>query len=117
MAGHEVVELERSLWDPTTRNDPELVSRLLHPDYLEVGSSGRTWTRHEILEPVGPFTAELGDFATAELTADVRLVTYVSVVRGLSGTDEVVERPVRRTSVWVHQDGRWLLRFHQGTPT
>jgi len=114
---HEVIELERSLWDPASRNDPEYVDRLLHPDYLEVGSSGRTWTRQETLEPVGHFTAELNDFATAEFAADVRLVTYVSVVSDLAGTDEVAGRPVRRTSVWVHRDGRWLLRHHQGTPT
>ena len=36
---HEVIERERTLWDPQSRNDPELVDRLLHPDYLEVGST------------------------------------------------------------------------------
>lgn len=113
---HEVVELERSLWDPACRNDPEHVDRLLHPDYVEVGSSGRTWARHEILEPVGHFVAKLTDFARAELAADVQMVTYVSVVSELSGTGEVVGRPVKRTSVWLHRDGRWLLRYHQGTP-
>ena len=113
---HEVIELERTLWNPQSRNDPDVVDRLLHPDYLEVGSTGRTWTRSEILKPVGDFTAELTDFATAELAPGVMLVTYTSVVPELSDVDEVTKRPVRRSSLWLQIDGRWCLRYHQGTP-
>jgi ribonuclease HI len=113
---HEVIELERTLWDPQNRNDPELVDRLLHPDYLEVGSTGRRWTRAEILEQVGDFTAELTELAAAELAPGVMLVTYTSVVPELSGVDEVTEGPVKRSSLWLHSDGGWRLRYHQGTP-
>ena len=113
---HEVIELERFFWDPQSRNDPEVVDRLLHPDYLEVGSTGRTWTRREILEPVGHFAAELTEFAVEELVPGAVLVTYTSVVPELFGVDEVTERPVRRMSLWLHCDGRWRLRFHQATP-
>ena len=113
----DIVELERMLWRPESRNDPEVVDRLLHRDYVEVGSSGRLWARDEILEPVGEFTAELADFSAVSLTADVVLVTYTSVVADLPGTDEVTQRPVRRTSLWVRSGDRWGLRFHQGTPT
>ncbi|HKY57110.1 MAG TPA: nuclear transport factor 2 family protein [Aeromicrobium sp.] len=113
---HEVIELERTLWDPQSRNDPDVVERLLHPDYLEVGSTGRTWTRQEILQPVGDFTAELTDVATAELGPGVVLVTYTSVVPELSDVDEITERPVKRASLWLQSDGRWRLRYHQGTP-
>lgn len=113
---HEVIELERTLWDPQSRNDPEIVDRLLHPDYLEVGSTGRLWTRDEVLEPVGPFTAELTELAAAELVPGAVLVTYTSVVPDLSGVDEVTGGPVRCMSLWLQCDGRWRLRFHQGTP-
>ena len=113
---HEVIELERTLWDPQSRNDPELVDRLLHPDYLEVGSTGRTWTRREILEPVGHFTADLTELAATELVPGAVLVTYTSVVHDLSGIDEVTEGPVKRSSLWLHREGRWRLRYHQGTP-
>ena len=113
---HEVIELERTLWDPQSRNDPEIVDRLLHPDYLEVGSTGRTWTRREILEPVGHFTAELTELAAAELVPGAVLVTYTSVIHELSDIDEVTEGPVRRSSLWLHTDGQWRLRYHQGTP-
>lgn len=113
---HEVLELERTLWDPQSRNDPEIVDRLLHPDYLEVGSTGRTWTRHEILEPVGHFIAELTELAAAELVPGAVLVTYTSVVHELSDIDEITEGPVRRSSLWLHADGQWRVRYHQGTP-
>jgi ribonuclease HI len=113
---HPVLELERSLWEPLNRNDADYVDRLLHPDYLEVGSSGRTWTREEIIEPVGDFHAELSGLAAAELAPDVVLVTYTSVIYDLAGTDEITQRPVKRTSLWMHRGGRWRLRYHQGTP-
>lgn len=113
---HEVGDLERSLWQPQNRNDPVYVDRLLHPDYLEVGSSGRTWTREEILAPVGDFQAELTDLAVAELAADVVLVTYTSIIDDLTATDEVTQRPVKRTSLWLYAGDRWRLRYHQGTP-
>lgn len=113
---HEVVKLERSLWEPQTRNDPDRVDRLLHSDYLEVGSSGRTWARREILEPVGDFQAQLADLAATELAPEIVLVTYTSVIDDLAGTDEVTGCPVKRTSLWVRSGDRWLLRYHQGTP-
>ncbi|HJR89801.1 MAG TPA: nuclear transport factor 2 family protein [Aeromicrobium sp.] len=113
---HEVVELERSLWEPQNRNNPDLVDRLLHPDYLEVGSSGRTWTRQEILEPVGEFDAELADFGAVEVAPGVVLVTYTSHLEELPGIDEITKRPVRRTSVWLRNGERWRLRYHQATP-
>ena len=113
---HEVAELERSLWAPQNRNDPDHVDRLLHPDYLEVGSSGRMWTRQEILVPVGDFQAELADLAAVELAPDVVLVTYTSIIDDLTGTDEITQRPVKRASLWLHSGDRWLLRHHQGTP-
>ncbi len=113
----EVIGLERSLWEPDTRNDPAHVDRLLHPEYREVGSSGRVWTRDEILEPVGDFSAQLAEFEAHELAPGVVLTSYVSVVDDLGDVDEVVQAPVTRTSVWLQVDGRWLLRHHQGTPS
>ena len=113
---HEVVELERSLWSPRNRNDIDYVDRLLHPDYVEVGSLGRRWVRQEILAPVGDFHAELADLTVTEVAVDVVLVTYTSVIDDLPGTDEITGRPVRRTSLWLYTDDGWRLRYHQGTP-
>ena len=43
-----------------------------------------------------------------EVTAQV---TYVSIV-----TTETSRDLGRRSSIWSKVGGRWVLRFHQGTP-
>jgi glyoxylase I family protein len=82
---------------------------LIAEDFVEFGRSGRVWTSRSIREllevpPGRPVSIE--DFEVAELGDGVVLATYL-----------VPGRPsVNRSSIWVHRDGRWLLRFHQGTP-
>lgn len=82
---------------------------LLADDFLEYGASGRTWdavTMRETLagaSPVGP--ADLLDFAVTELAPGVVLATY------RLGPP----RPSNRATIWVLRDGRWQVRFHQGT--
>src|SRR3954451_1932975 len=41
----EVVALELRLLDPAVRADREAVERLLHPEFREIGASGRLWDR------------------------------------------------------------------------
>src|SRR5699024_6935101 len=50
---------------------------------------------------------EAAEFVADEIAPGVVLLRYVTT----SPT-----RSVERTSVWVQEDGRWLLRHHQGTP-
>lgn len=80
---------------------------LIADDFVEFGRSGRVWTRDSIRELLeGPPTAAvpIDRFEVARLADSVALVTY----RGAMAN---------RSSVWVRRDGRWQLRFHQGTPT
>ena len=80
---------------------------LIADDFIEFGRSGRVWTRDSIREPLeGPPAAPvpIDRFEVAELGDDVALVTYRGAL-------------ANRSSVWVRRDGRWQLRFHQGTPT
>jgi len=51
-------------------------------------------------------------FTAAPLTRHVGLVTCRSIARAPG----VPARHAWRSSVWVRHDGRWRLRFHQGTP-
>jgi glyoxylase I family protein len=80
---------------------------LIADDFVEFGRSGRVWTRDSIREPLeGPPAAPvpIDRFEVAELGDRVALVTY----RGAMAN---------RSSIWVRRDGRWQMRFHQGTPT
>jgi hypothetical protein len=111
------------------RRDPAAVEGdlidLLTDDFLEFGQSGRVWTRETIAPllgsspdgsagaaaPEGAAAAPEGGAAAPELEAfevtrlgeGVALVTY----RALGAN---------RSSIWVRRDGRWRMRFHQGTP-
>jgi ribonuclease HI len=108
-------QLEESLWRPETRFDPHYYGPILHPDFFEFGHSGRVWTREQSItaEP-GPIPIELPlpDLRVREVTDAVVLITYVSVVR----YDDAL-RISNRSSLWQRVGDRWLLRFHQGTPT
>ncbi|MHA7176239.1 RNase H family protein [Arthrobacter sp. Sr24] len=104
-----VIELERELLDPAVRADPFRVAELLHPDFEEIGSSGRSWTRAEILQMLSDeesVTVEMELMGLAQLDACTALLTYRSSSPG---------RTVLRSSLWNLDNGQWRLRFHQGT--
>ena len=103
--------LEESLWRAETRFDQAYLQRILHPDFVEFGRSGRVWTRDDTLttEP-GHIDARLADFAAHPLGDDAVLITYTSYVRH----EQMAVG--RRSSIWVRAGSSWQLRFHQGTP-
>jgi hypothetical protein len=104
-----VVARELALLRPDVRRDAAKLRALLHPDFTEIGASGRVWDRESIAEVTSgtdePIAAE--DVCARRLGPDAVLVTYLSDEAG---------RRARRSSVWVrdHEDG-WLLLHHQGT--
>jgi ribonuclease HI len=105
-----VEALERELLGPEVRGDIGRTGVLLHPDFMEIGSSGRVWTRDAMMmaleEDPGERT-ELEVLAADRIGTSAVLLTYRSYSR--SGT-------TLRSSLWVLDGGRWRLRFHQGTP-
>ena len=105
-----VEALERELLRPETRSDIGRTGVLLHPDFTEIGSSGRIWTRDAMLmeleeSPAGPVELEL--LGADRLGDNAVLLTYRSYTR--SGT-------TLRSSLWVREGAQWRLRFHQRTP-
>ncbi len=116
-AASELYDLEVSLWVAETRGDRSYMETILAGDFIEFGRSGRRYTREETLAvPVGnaiDIVLPLPDFAVRMITDDVALVTYRSEIR----SGEVAEIG-NRASLWrCDSAGRWLLVFHQGTPT
>ena len=106
--------LEESLWRAETRFDKRYMEEVLAPDFGEFGRSGRRYDRVTAMGMGSP-----GDRIGARLPLagfEVHLVaenvgTYTSEVE----YDEV--QRAHRSSLWVRQQGRWRLRFHQGTPS
>lgn len=108
-----VVALERELLTPSTRADASRLAVLLHPDFEEIGQSGRMWTRDAMLAELAALEEDSSVDATMEvLNVDVwdgstALLTYRSAGRRGSAL---------RTSLWQRSGSQWKLRFHQGTP-
>ena len=103
-----LIDLERAMWNATTRSDRAWMDAHLAATFSEVGWSGRTYDRAAILpQEVGEVEAELDGFAVRSLGRDAALVTYRSVQSRGTG---------HRSSVWVRRGGRWLLDHHHGTP-
>lgn len=108
----QLIELEWALWRAETRFDRDFMERTLAGDFREFGRSGRVYERADTLAVSGDsIDANLRDFQFSMLADDIVLLTYVSEVR-----HEQLDL-ANRASIWVRRDGRWQLRFHQGTPT
>jgi hypothetical protein len=91
------------------------VAELLADDFLEFGSSGRIFTKPQIIESLqheAPIRVVLREFRTVALAPGVVLVTYRAVRQG--GSEEQVAYSLR-SSIWRRSEGRWQLMFHQGT--
>ncbi|MFC8501506.1 DUF4440 domain-containing protein [Pedococcus sp. NPDC057267] len=108
-----VEDCERALLTGSVRGDRLSAGLLLHPDFREVGQSGRVWDRDSILDMLeaeahaGPVAIRAEELVPTALAEDVVLLTYVSVS---------AQGRAHRSSVWVRRDGRWQLLHHQGTP-
>jgi hypothetical protein len=107
-------DLELSLLQPSVRKS-ERVAELLAEGFVEFGSSGRTFTKAQIISSLRAETAppELSatQFKVQLLAPHVALVTYRVLRRS--------EPPVHtlRSSIWEQRQGQWQMVFHQGTPT
>jgi hypothetical protein len=105
----EVVALELRLLEPAVRADRAEVERLLHPEFREIGASGRLWDRGSMLAALAedPGSGAAASEVEARVVADgVVLVTYVA---------ESAAGRSRRSSVWVRGESGWRVLFHQGT--
>lgn len=106
----ELLELEQRLLDPGTRGSPLAVIPLLHPEFIEFGSSGRVYTKEMMVQTMlhqTPGVVKIKDFDVREVSDDVALVTYRTI--GKEG------REARRSSIWLRRDSGWQIIFHQGT--
>ena len=107
----EVVErLERELLEPAVRTDASRVAALLHHDFEEIGRSGRLWGRDAIVQALALEESSRVDIevlGTERLSPETILLTARTTdARGSSLC----------SSLWLRVNGRWRLRFHQGTP-
>ncbi len=111
----DIESLERRLHEPSVRQDRAQLQALLHPEFEEFGRSGQRWTREDVLrrlpaesDPGSAPAIEAREFMLRVLGPDCVQLTYRTFEEGRGFT--------RRCSLWERRQGRWQLRFHQGTP-
>jgi len=116
--------LEVFLFDPVARRDIAAVSNLLADEFREFGSSGRIYTKLDILAELSveqPVVITLTDFDCNLIAPTAALVTYKS----LSSHDKRPPTQALRSSLWVlrtagarpvkSSEPSWQMVFHQGT--
>lgn len=103
-------EAEERLLMPTVRGDAARLRELLAEGFVEIGQSGRRWTRDEIIAALasdpGRGDVEIGERAARQLAPGLVLLNYLLRFDGRSS---------RRTSIW-RCDPEPRCLFHQGTP-
>lgn len=103
----QVIALERSLLTDEVRSDRAAVAALLHPQWQEIGASGRLWNRDDQLDEIAPIAAVTLDVVNvARLTPDLILLVW------RASSDDGTRL---RSSLWQRTGGQWQQRFHQGT--
>jgi len=112
-------DLEIELHQFSTRSNPERLDELLHGSFIEFGRSGKRYDKAGILELLSTESNDSPapwsqDYALSELTEDLAQITYRSAHINDAGE---LSRHTLRSSLWQKTDGKWQVRFHQGTPT
>jgi len=106
MLQDEIRELEEKLTTQAVRTSADVLDRLVSDEFVEFGSSGRVYTKRDVIAQMlaAPSTTlRVADFRVLALTPDVALATY-RTGRSL------------RSSLWRREGQAWRIVFHQGTP-
>lgn len=109
--------------EPIFHNDPPNADRaylegLIAEDYIEVGGSGRVYSRERVIdtvvdrydreEPAVEYNVD--EFAVRQIAPHMYLATYT-----LSQPDGHETRVTRRSTIWTDSSGSWQVVYHQGT--
>lgn len=104
-------ELEESLLETSVRKS-ERVNQLLAEGFIEFGSSGRVFTKEQIIAALrteSPVKIAATQFRIELLSPNTALITYRAHRHGEPPVDTL------RSSIWQLQHGHWQMIFHQGT--
>ena len=105
----EILALEMKLLTRNVRASRVELEQLLADDFSEFGSSGREYSKLEVIETLvanpelAPEMLAMSEFRTLPLAANVVLATYSY-------------RQSRRSSLWRKDTSGWRLVFHQAGP-
>lgn len=113
-----IIEQERVLHSFKTRQNPDVVARLLHPSFKEVGRTGNHFDYGETLASLKGEAYSAGyihsqDYECIELEPFIQLLLYKSAWVDESGA---ISTFTQRSSIWIFIGEYWQMQYHQGTP-
>ncbi|HEV2115513.1 MAG TPA: nuclear transport factor 2 family protein [Terriglobales bacterium] len=112
-----LLDKEKSLPEAQKRKDVDYFKNITTDDFLEVAADAKVYTRDELLEALNVVDLQnysIYDAKVLPLDNNAAVVTYDAVVQMTIGDDHA-PRYQHISSVWVNQNGKWLLKFQQAT--
>jgi len=112
-----LISFEIALHQQNIRTDIDRLTELLHPEFVEIGYSGRTFdlksTFISMSELPSDFILWSQSYEYIKYALDVVQVIYLSANIDKHGN---LYRHAKRASIWVNESGNWQMKFHQATP-
>lgn len=113
---NKIKELELSLLKPEVRSSKEALDKLLTDDFVEFGTSGKKYTKADILERL-PRSIDKIDYIVSDFSVEVpsenMAIATFKTEKTVNGKDRVISQ---RSSHWRKTDGVWQIFFHEATP-
>ena len=112
-----ILQLEEKLLQPDIRKSSNEIEQLLADDFMEIGCSGRTYNRQQVIEALqNESTAKMtiSDFEIMNLAETVVLATFRETKFNAVNR---IENESLRSSIWKMFGDKWKMIFHQGTLT
>jgi hypothetical protein len=100
------------------RRDFSAVAAVLAEEFHEIGSSGKLFSKSEVLnaiQEVRIIDYSFDHFKLLPIDDEYVILTYIATVKRSHQGKEHCNR-AHRSSTWMKRDGSWLVVFHQATP-
>jgi len=108
-----LLKYEKDLLDPDFCKDINNLNSCIAEDFMEYGQSGTVYRRDEMISflllPTRDRSVSIHDFTIKCLSKHVAAAHYTAIRKGEKTLSSL------RTSIWIKEDDRWKLYFHQGT--
>jgi hypothetical protein len=110
----ELMQREPIFHRPELGTSREALERMTHPDFHEIGASGKIYTRDSVLNTLeerykhpAEDIWETSNFHCRQLAPNLYLLNYNLLQNHI--------RKTRRTTLWQRTPTGWQIVFHQGT--
>ncbi|MFK8139371.1 MAG: DUF4440 domain-containing protein [Bdellovibrionales bacterium] len=110
-----VIELEKELHSPEVRLNKEKISSLLADDFVEIGASGKRYSKTDILERLSQSKPE--PISSSDYEARLIGGRYIQVLYTTFRSEGEKTFRFLRSSIWRKEEDAWKMVFHQGTPS